>query len=377
MRMLVTIAMVFIFSLASWADEKSRPNTLTPQEVSEGWVLLFDGATTFGWKIDGEVKVEDGTLILGGKKKTSLTSSVKFPGYCEFKFEALEKDLTPRSEKATVFIVHGNHDWQLPTNTRLPPADWGRGHARLVQEGEKYTHVSADDRENSDGAIRGSPYPGPIRFDVPAGRQIAIRNLKFRPQGQEFLFNGKNLTGWKAFPGKKTKFAITPAGELSLAGGPGDLQTTMQWDDFVLQLAVKSNGPHLESGVFFRAIPNEFWSGYKAQILNAWKSDNRRKPISFGTGGLYDFQPARAVVSADFEWFTMTLLAHGKEIAIWVNGYQTVDLAETRPLGDDARKGGKTLAGPISIQAHDAATNMLFKDIRLVPMPRSFKDLDD
>ena len=27
----------------------AAPNTLTPAEVSAGWILLFDGETPFGW----------------------------------------------------------------------------------------------------------------------------------------------------------------------------------------------------------------------------------------------------------------------------------------------------------------------------------------
>jgi hypothetical protein len=45
--------------------DKPKPNTLTPKEIADGWVLLFDGETTFGWKIDGAAEVKDGVLILG------------------------------------------------------------------------------------------------------------------------------------------------------------------------------------------------------------------------------------------------------------------------------------------------------------------------
>lgn len=31
----------------------SPANTLTPKEIADGWILLFDGKTTFGWKIEG------------------------------------------------------------------------------------------------------------------------------------------------------------------------------------------------------------------------------------------------------------------------------------------------------------------------------------
>src|SRR6266702_6833859 len=35
--------------LPAAAQEKAKPNTLTPKEIADGWILLFDGETTFGW----------------------------------------------------------------------------------------------------------------------------------------------------------------------------------------------------------------------------------------------------------------------------------------------------------------------------------------
>src|SRR5260221_13671874 len=69
------------------ADEKPKPNTLTQKEIEEGWILLFDGETTFGWKTEGDVKVEEGELRLGGEKAASITSTAAF-GSCEIVLES-------------------------------------------------------------------------------------------------------------------------------------------------------------------------------------------------------------------------------------------------------------------------------------------------
>ena len=55
--------------------EEPKPNTLTPKEIANGWMLLFDGETTFGWRIEGEGKVENGALVLGGAKATVAETS--------------------------------------------------------------------------------------------------------------------------------------------------------------------------------------------------------------------------------------------------------------------------------------------------------------
>jgi hypothetical protein len=150
------------------------------------------------------------------------------------------------------------------------------------------------------------------------------------------------------------------------------LQTEAKWADFVLQLDCISNGKHLNSGVFFRSLPGQFWSGYKAQIRNQWQGD-RTKPVDFGTGGLYGRQPARKVVSSDKEWFTLTVVAQGKHIAIWVNGYQTVDFTDDRKAAEDARRGAKTDAGPISLQGHDPTTDLSFRNLRVAELPKAAK----
>ena len=62
MRQVVFICM--LLAIPAFAAEKAKPNTLTPKEIAEGWILLFDGKTTFGWKVEGEAKVEDGLILL-------------------------------------------------------------------------------------------------------------------------------------------------------------------------------------------------------------------------------------------------------------------------------------------------------------------------
>jgi hypothetical protein len=132
---------------------------------------------------------------------------------------------------------------------------------------------------------------------------------------------------------------------------------------------VFSNGKHLNSGVFFRCLPGKKWSGYEAQIRNQWEGDDRTKPVDFGTGGIYRRQPARKVVSSDKEWFTMTIAANGKHLAVWVNGYQTADFTDTRKPNVSAREGSKVDKGPISLQGHDATTDLSFRNIRIAALP--------
>src|ERR1700686_5639849 len=47
--------------------DKPKPNTLTAKEIADGWILLFDGETTFGWDAEGKVAVAKGALLVPGR----------------------------------------------------------------------------------------------------------------------------------------------------------------------------------------------------------------------------------------------------------------------------------------------------------------------
>ncbi len=124
----------------------------------------------------------------------------------------------------------------------------------------------------------------------------------------------------------------------------------------------------LNSGIFFRNIPGEFWQGYESQIQNAYFGD-RTKPIDYGTGAFYRRQKARKVVSDDFKWFHKTLIVAGDHMATWVNGYQVTDWTDTREPHENAREGKRLAAGTIAIQGHDPKTDLSFRDIQLGELP--------
>lgn len=199
--------------------------------------------------------------------------------------------------------------------------------------------------------------------------RVRFRNIRLLPLGGVSLFNGKNLDGWRVVPGHPSVYSVTADGLMNVRGGNGDIQTTATFADFILQLGVRTHGDHLNSGIFFRAIPGEFWSGYETQIRNQWEGEDRTRPVDFGTGGLYNRVAARRVASSDREWFTVTTIAQGAHIATWVDGFPVVDYVDTRPSDEsNARKGTRTTAGVITLQGHDPTTNIDFRSIRIIDM---------
>lgn len=335
-----------LIAVAGPAAAEEKPIGLSPKEAAEGWLMLFDGESTFGWTVDGVTAVKDGTLVLGGDRPTKLETAARFTGSHGYRFEFATTD--GKKAKGGRIVFPG----------LLPGLD----------REEKFDGLTEG---KFDGTVS-SPQPGvgPVRIELPAGQRITVRTLTLRPLGLKPLFNGKDLSGWKVFRDSKREkaaFTVTAAGELHVLGGPGDLQTDATFADFVLQAEVRTNGPMVNSGLFFRCVPGQYQNGYECQIQNGFKDGDRMKPTDGGTGAIYRRQTARKVVPNDREWFTITIAAHGPHLATWVNGYPTASWTDDRKPHENPRTGLRTEAGHLSIQGHNPpmSADVLFRNIRI------------
>jgi hypothetical protein len=368
------LSLVFwLLALPAFADDKAKPNTLTPKEIADGWVLLFDGETTFGWKAEGDVSVKDGRLVLaGGDKGAAISCTARFGAF------ELKMGLPKGTGNGRLCFKTATSDSGLGL-----PAQPTEIHVRCkINKNGSTTETSID--PGPEGGVRMSirqdvEAPPEIRITSEPRQTVIVESIVLKPTATTSLFNGKDLAGWKVYdPARakaadpkmketavKSQYTVTKEGWLNVKNGPGDLQTEGQWADFVVQLECISNGKHLNSGLFFRAIPDLYQQGYEAQIRNEWMGDDRSKPVDFGTGAIYRRQPARKVVSTDGEWFTMTVAAHGRHIATWVNGYQVADWTDDRKESENARNGFKKGKGALSIQGHDPTTDLSFRNIRI------------
>lgn len=359
---------------------------LTDEQIADGWIRLFDGETTYGWKIDGEAEIEDGTLVLGDDDPTTATTNA------HFRYFDLQIDYEVDGDEPKLIV--------------------GELEVSIPEDADSLELPISEDLEDITKAT-------PIRIEVPEDSEFVIKAALLKPRGLKSIFNGRNLDGWKVLPDRKSVYSVTDEGYLNVKNGNGQIETEGTWDDFVLQLDIISNGDHLNSGVFFRGEPGGFWTGYESQIRNEWLTDvvlqngtkhsgsytetdgnvvlqicevdgarvrptnkrmtfekdqiedvvhHRDKPVDFGTGGLYSYVPARRVIPNDREWFTKTVVAHGNHMAVWVNGYQTAEFTDTRERGTNARTNQRLEAGTISLQGHDPTTDLSFRRIRIAPL---------
>lgn len=376
----------------------AQTNSLTPKEIAEGWLLLFDGETTFGWTMEGAAKwrVANGTIVADAGGYGWLRTNTQFADYSlkvDFQtaadgnsgiFLRSAKGKDPHISGYELQIYDGHP--KFPTGSildagrtnkkvRIDPAKWHTyevfhvGTRCLVKlDGKKVLELTDSKALNGHLGLQFNP-----------NKPVAFRNIKVRPLGLAPLFNNRNLSGWQEV--QPAKAPTEPAqwsvkrGLLHVEKGPGQLETKTLYDDFVLQLDVRTNSKdpnfHPNSGVFFRGTPMGYWTGYEIQIRNEFSDGDRTKPVDTGTGGIYFHQPARRVVGTDNEFYTKTIVAQGRHIATWINGYPVANWEDPYPEGTSPRNKQALLkAGPISLQAHDPKTNLDFRNIRIKSLKR-------
>jgi hypothetical protein len=388
MRRFLSLAALLLAFWPVGAADEPKLNILTAEEIADGWVLLFDGATTFGWKGTGDAAVSAarGALVIGGDKPATLETTTHF-ATCELAFECLFEEKVAEMP----VVAHGVNALLRAQGAKTPLDQWIQCRIKFAGGRAEINTVGGNSASTVMVNVDASLQTSPVQVSVPAGGKVYLRNVKLRPFGVKSIFNGENLTGWKEHPNKKSKFSVEDE-TIRIKDGPGDLQTEGEWQDFVLQIECKTNGKNLNSGVFFRCRPNEYQQGYEAQIHNGFTAEPSKEytietydpetgriasskkekyaAVDYGTGAIYRRMPARKQAAQDGAWFTMTVVAQGRHLATWVNGLQVVDWTDTRPVKDNARNGCKLDKGPISLQGHDPTTDLNFRHIRIGELPK-------
>jgi hypothetical protein len=395
-----TLFLVAILAVSHLAQAAESPlNALSAADAAAGWIRLFDGETFFGWKPNNDVnwKVTDGVVHADQGDPGLLQTTTEFADFelrCDFRLAKggnsgifLRGVFSPKDPTIDCYELN-----MCDTHPKFPTGSLVgliRPEQEIVGEGDWHTyHVTAEgnridvDLDGKRILSYTDPRPtarrrGYIGLQKNAGK-AEYRNVYLRPLTTRPLFNGRDLAGWRVIPGGKSEFSVDE-GSIHVKNGRGFLETEGVWQDFVLQAEIRTNGKHLNSGIFFRAMPGtekEPSNGYEAQVHNAWKDDDRTKPVDFGTGAIYRRIPARRVVTNDFEWFTMTVAATGPHIGVWVNGEQVTDWIDTRSPGENPREHLRTKPGHFSLQGHDPTTDLLFRNLRVVELP-AVKEADE
>jgi hypothetical protein len=380
---LIRIVLVLIACFAAATARSEEQNKLTSEELADGWILLFDGETMYGWTPSSEANwaVQDGIISVSKGKGGLLCTNSEFGDY------QLKVDFrSPEQTNSGVFL----RTPLKPKNTTsdcyelniAPPSNPFPTGGFVKRQRAEGAEPKYDDWNTFDVTAQGGHFvaklngkqvleyndPKPPRRGF-IGLQLneglaEFRNIKLRPLGLKSIFSGKDLAGWKPPEGNKSVFTVTPEGWLNIKKGRGSLESEGKYADFVLQWEAITNAKNVNSGMFYRSIPGQLVNGYECQIHNGFKNGDRTQPVDGGTGAIYRHSNARKVVPNDFEWFHQTLIASGKHMACWVNGYLVSDWTDDRKPDENPRTGCRTEAGTFQLQGHDGTTDISFRNLR-------------
>jgi len=197
---------------------------------------------------------------------------------------------------------------------------------------------------------------------------LAFALCQDKEEGFVPLFNGKDLTGWKANESPETfkveDGKIVANGNRSHLFYVGDVKNH-DFKDFELkaQVLCKTNS---NSGIYFHTqFQDKGWpeKGFECQVCANGYKDPRK------TGSLYAVKDLAEAPAKDDEWFDYHIIVKGKSVTTKINGKVAVEWTQpdewTPPKG---MAGRKLSSGTFALQGHDPGSRVEYKNIRVKPL---------
>lgn len=171
------------------------------------------------------------------------------------------------------------------------------------------------------------------------------------------LFNGKDLSGWKAVvPGQELGWRVEN-GLLTNKAGANNLMSEQKFWNFLLHVEYRL-GAHSNSGVGLRAR-------YEVQILD----DYGKPPDTHGNGALYSrILPTSNASKPAGEWQSFDIRLVGRDVTVVLNGKTVIDHKTIEGFTAVATDIEESSPGPISLQGDHGAVE--FRKVVLTPLTK-------
>ena len=208
---------------------------------------------------------------------------------------------------------------------------------------------------------------------------VLLADIQGKPTSGEpgftSLFNGVDLTGWK-ISGSSESFtvrdgAIVASGPASHAYYDGPFQSH-RFRNFELRIDIMAR-PAANGGVYVLTDFEEVGGNERAS--GRFPSKGFEIQVYNGTGGprtgsLYHVVDLEESPVKDEEWFTETIIVRGDTIVVKINDRQLVNWTQPADWNGGREGPGRRITGPgtIALQAHDAKSAVLYKNIRIKPL---------
>jgi hypothetical protein len=170
------------------------------------------------------------------------------------------------------------------------------------------------------------------------------------------LFNGQDLTGWKASEGVEWKIEN---GEILTPPKRSHLFTEQEFKNFEFKTECQTT-PGSNSGLYFHTKYEDRFpqNGYEVQV-----NQTHGDPVK--SGSLYNVVKVFSTPVKDNEWYTYHIIVKGKQVTVKINDKTIYEFVEPDGV-TGTRKLGK---GSFAIQSHDPKSLSKFRNIRVKPLP--------
>lgn len=174
------------------------------------------------------------------------------------------------------------------------------------------------------------------------------------------LFNGVDLEGWHVVVRQHPSvdaWSVSDGVLVCNGEGRGWIRPKREYENFVLRLEYKIS-PGGNSGVFIRTTEEgrPAYQGMEIQILD----DQGKEPTKKSTGAIYDaVAPKRNMSKPAGEWNQMEIGCLGRQVRVWMNGEQIVDV----DLDEYPELRSRLPRGYIGLQNHGVPVE--FRNVRI------------
>ena len=367
------------------ACTEEKHNTLSPEEIAEGWELLFDGQTLEGWKdYNGTTLTQPWHVVEGCGMLYHVVERPEFavPYVTGPEYQLIDEPNFPEplEEWQKLGVDYAMH---LPDKSKMkvnPQGEWNNskivfdnGHVEHWLNGVKILEFEAwtDDwfEKKNSGKWANAPEYGLAKKGVIClqdhGYPASFRNIKIkklpRKTKEATLFNGADLKGWEPYGTEKW---YVKDGLLICESGPdkkyGYLATRDYYDDFDLTVEFKQEADG-NSGVFIRSFIEEDVK------INGWQVEVAPKGHdtggiyeSYGRGWLVQIPNEKETILKQGDWNTLRIRIQGDRIQTWLNGEEMVDLQDSKIGAGQGR---------IALQIHDGGgIKVLWRNLTLTTL---------
>lgn len=216
-------------------------------------------------------------------------------------------------------------------------------------------------RQSADGSTEDEAFTGKKIPPMPV-KAPDLSKVRFgRPIS---LFNGKDLTGWKAHePDKKMGWSAengvlkntTPKTDFSATGDHANLKTEAVFEDFWLHIEFLVEEQR-NSGIYLRGM-------YEAQVVDR---DSRMQGLQ-GVGAIFGMiEPTKNAGRPGGQWQTYDITLVDRHVTVILNGEKVIDNKPVTGPTAGAVHTNPAEPGPIYLQGDH--TNVSYRDIYLAPV---------